>query len=153
MPSELAYKDIIIKLKETSANKLLAKKTQTENLQNLVKMWSHQMKVPISSLSLMAQTYQLDSNEVQQQLTRLQNYLDTLLTYLKFSQNKDDFRFEKLSVKDVTTKIIKKYRISCLLKNLSVEVVGDWELISDRKWLSFTISQIIDNSVKYSKTD
>lgn len=153
MPSELAYKDIIIKLKETSANKLLAKKTQTENLQNLVKMWSHQMKVPISALSLMAQTYQLDSNEVQQQLTRLQNYLDTLLTYLKFSQNKDDFRFEKLSVKDVTTKIIKKYRIPCLLKNLSVEVVGDWKLISDRKWLSFAISQIIDNSVKYSKTD
>lgn len=65
------------------------------------------MKVPISALSLMAQTDQLDSNEVQQQLTRLQNYLDTLLTYLKFSQNKDDFRFEKLSVKDVTTKIIK----------------------------------------------
>lgn len=30
---------------------------------------------------------------------------------------------------------------------------GDWELISDRKWLSFAISQIIDNAVKYSKTD
>lgn len=153
LPSELAYKDIIIKLKETSANELLAEKTQTENLQNLVKMWSHQMKVPISALSLMAQTDQLDSNEVQQQLTRLQNYLDTLLTYLKFSQNKDDFRFEKLSVKDVTTKIIKKYRIPCLLKNLSIEIAGDWELISDRKWLSFAISQIIDNAVKYSKTD
>lgn len=64
LPSELAYKDIIIKLKETSANELLAEKTQTENLQNLVKMWSHQMKVPISALSLMAQTDQLDSNEV-----------------------------------------------------------------------------------------
>ncbi|MDU6445079.1 MAG: ATP-binding protein, partial [Streptococcus sp.] len=39
------------------------------------------------------------------------------------------------------------------LKNLSVEVIGDWELSSDRKWLSFAISQIIDNAVKYSKTD
>lgn len=151
LPSELAYKDIIIQLKEASAKELLTEKTQTENLQSLVKMWSHQMKVPISALSLMAQTDQLDSQEVQQQLTRLQNYLDILLTYLKFSQNKDDFRFEKLSVREVTTKIIKKYRIPCLLKHLSVEVVGDWELSSDRKWLSFAISQIIDNAIKYSK--
>ena len=151
LPSERAYRETIVKLKETNAKELLDEKMQTENLRSLVKMWSHQMKVPISALSLMAQTKQLNSNEVQQQLRRLQNYLDILLTYLKFSQNKDDFRFEKLSVKTVVTKIIKKYRIPCLLKNLSVEVIGDWELSSDQKWLSFAISQVIDNAIKYSK--
>lgn len=151
MPSELAYKDVIIRLYEQSAQELLAEQAKTEDVQSLVKMWSHQMKVPLSALSLMAQTNQLDGKEVQQQLTRLQNYLDTLLTYLKFSQNKDDFRFERLSVRDITIENVKKYRIPCLLKQLSIEVEGDWLLASDRKWLSFAISQILDNAIKYSK--
>lgn len=143
--------DVIIRLYEQSAQELLAEQAKTEDVQSLVKMWSHQMKVPLSALSLMAQTNQLDGKEVQQQLTRLQNYLDTLLTYLKFSQNKDDFRFERLSVRDITIENVKKYRIPCLLKQLSIEVEGDWLLASDRKWLSFAISQILDNAIKYSK--
>ena len=122
-----------------------------ESLQTMVKMWSHQMKVPLSALSLMAQTDQLDRQEVRQQLLRLENYLDTLLTYLKFSQHKDDFRFEALSARSLVVDLVKKYRVSCLAKELSVEVSGDWQLKSDKKWLSFAISQILDNAIKYSK--
>ena len=109
------------------------------------------MKVPLSALSLMAQTDQLDRQEVRQQLLRLENYLDTLLTYLKFSQHKDDFRFEALSARSLVVDLVKKYRVSCLAKELSVEVSGDWQLKSDKKWLSFAISQILDNAIKYSK--
>lgn len=151
LPSEKAFKAIICKQKEAHASDVLAIQTQMEDTQNLIKMWSHQMKVPLSALSLMAQTNQLESKEVEQQLNRLQNYLDTLLNYLKFSQNKDDFRFERLSVKEITISIIKKYRIPCLLKHLSVEVTGDWELKSDKKWVTFALTQIIDNAIKYSK--
>src|SRR5699024_11951452 len=107
-------------MNDQSALELLAEQAKTEDGQSLVKMWSHQMKVPLSALSLMAQTNQLDGKEVQQQLTRLQNYLDTLLTYLKFSQNKDDFRFERLYVRDITIENVKKYGITCLLTNLSI---------------------------------
>ncbi|WP_270300593.1 sensor histidine kinase [Streptococcus infantarius] len=151
LPSEQAFRAIICQQKETHASELLKLQTQMKNIQNLIKMWSHQMKVPLSALSLMAQTDQLDPKEVEQQLNRLQNYLDTLLNYLKFSQNKDDFRFEKLFVKNIATSIIKKYRIPCLLKHLSVEVTGDWELNSDRKWVNFALTQLIDNAIKYSK--
>lgn len=66
LPSELAYKDVIIRLYEQSAQELLAEQAKTEDVQSLVKMWSHQMKVPLSALSLMAQTNQLDGKEVQQ---------------------------------------------------------------------------------------
>ena len=151
LPSEEAFKNIIFKQKEEQATEVLNLKTQIENIQNLIKMWSHQMKVPLSALSLMAQTNQLQQKEVEQQLNRLQNYLDTLLNYLKFNQNKDDFRFEKISVKDCVTEIVKKYRVSCLLKHLSVEVNGDWQLNSDRKWVNFALTQLIDNAIKYSK--
>ena len=151
LPSELAYQQLIEQLIAAESEKGLVEKSRVESLQTIVKMWSHQMKVPLSALSLMAQTDQLDRQEVRQQLLRLENYLDTLLTYLKFSQHKDDFRFEALSARSLVVDLIKKYRVSCLAKELSVEVSGDWQLKSDKKWLSFAISQILDNAIKYSK--
>ena len=151
LPSELAYQQLIEQLIAAESEKGLVEKSRVESLQTIVKMWSHQMKVPLSALSLMAQTDQLDRQEVRQQLLRLENYLDTLLTYLKFSQHKDDFRFEALSARSLVVDLIKKYRVSCLAKELSVEVIGDWQLKSDKKWLSFAISQVLDNAIKYSK--
>jgi hypothetical protein len=151
LPSDVAYRAILSKLKLDEADRLLDLKSQQQDLQDVVKMWSHQMKVPLSALSLMAQTDQLDRQEVRQQLLRLENYLDTLLTYLKFSQHKDDFRFEALSARSLVVDMVKKYRVSCLAKELSVGVSGDWQLKSDKKWLSFAISQILDNAIKYSK--
>ena len=151
LPSELAYQQLIEQLIAAESEKGLVEKSRMESLQTMVKMWSHQMKVPLSALSLMAQTDQLDRQEVRQQLLRLENYLDTLLTYLKFSQHKDDFRFEPLSARSLVVDLVKKYRVSCLARELSVEVSGDWQLKSDKKWLSFAISQILDNAIKYSK--
>ncbi|AND79348.1 sensor histidine kinase [Streptococcus pantholopis] len=152
-PSERSYQDLIAKLKDKESEESFAAKAEMEEWQSLIKMWSHQMKVPISALSLMAQTDHLESNEVQQQLMKLQNYLDSLLTYMKFSQNKDDFRFEEVSVSSLIREIIKKYRITFLAKNLSVTIQGDWLLKTDKKWLSFALSQVLDNAIKYSKNN
>lgn len=150
-PSDLAYREVLQDQKRAEEAQLHALKSQVEDLQGLVKMWSHQMKVPLSVLSLMAQTEQLDATEVRKQMLRLENYLETLLSYLKFRENKDDFRFEACSVRDITTELVKKYRISCLAKELSVTIKGDWLVKSDKKWLSFAISQVLDNAIKYSK--
>ena len=116
LPSELAYQQLIEQLIAAESEKGLVEKSRMESLQTMVKMWSHQMKVPLSALSLMAQTDQLDRQEVRQQLLRLENYLDTLLTYLKFSQHKDDFRFEALSARSLVVDMVKKYRVACLAK-------------------------------------
>ena len=151
LPSDLAYRDLLTKQKEAEAELLLTQKSQIEDLQSMIKMWTHQMKVPISALSLMSQTDHLNKRDVRQQLLRLENYLDTLLTYLKFNQNKDDFRFEECSMRDLVADLVKKYRISFLMKQMSVDIDGDWYLKTDKKWLSFAISQILDNAIKYSK--
>lgn len=150
-PSDLAYLNLLEAKEERIKESLLRSKSKEEDLQAIAKMWSHQMKVPLSALSLMAQTDQLEKQEVRQQLLRLEKYLDTMLTYLKFSENKDDFRFENCSARSLMTELVKKYRVSFLAKQLSVEIEGDWQFKSDKKWLSFALSQVLDNAIKYSK--
>lgn len=117
----------------------------------LVKMWSHQIKVPLASLDLMVQTDKLDSQQLASQLQIASNYLSLLLNYLKFKDKTDDFRFESLELRTVVSSIIRDYRIQFLAKNLSIQIDGNWNLVSDKKWLTFALSQIIDNAIKYSR--
>ncbi len=63
-----------------------------------------------------------------------------------------DFRFEQVEVREVVVDLVKKYRNQFLQKDISVTIDGNWLLKTDRKWLSFALSQIIDNALKYNKT-
>ncbi|MBM6438934.1 ATP-binding protein, partial [Streptococcus suis] len=151
-PVDLAYLNLIEVEKEATREQLLVYKSREEDLQAMVKMWSHQMKVPLAALSLMSQTDNLNQQDVDHQLLRLDNYMANLLNYLKLTNHASDFRFEQVEVREVVVDLVKKYRNQFLQKDISVTINGNWLLKTDRKWLSFALSQIIDNALKYNKT-
>lgn len=151
-PVDLAYLNLIEAEKEATREQLLVYKSREEDLQAMVKMWSHQMKVPLAALSLMSQTDNLNQQDVNHQLLRLDNYMANLLNYLKLTNHSSDFRFEQVEVREVVVNLVKKYRNQFLQKEISVTIDGNWLLKTDRKWLSFALSQIIDNALKYNKT-
>ncbi|MGT2935465.1 sensor histidine kinase [Streptococcus castoreus] len=149
-PTEQAYRSLIIKLKEAEADQLLNQLNKQKNVESVIKMWSHQMKLPLSALSLMVQTQNTNLKDYQQQIYRLENYLNNLLSYLKFSQHKDDFRFQIVSVRDIIVSVVKKSSQICIAKGISIAIDGDWLLKTDKKWLDFVLTQLIDNAIKYS---
>ncbi|MFI3150083.1 sensor histidine kinase [Streptococcus suis] len=151
-PMDLAYLNLIEAEKEVTREQLLDYKSREEDLQAMVKMWSHQMKVPLAALSLMSQTDNLNQQDVDHQLLRLDNYMANLLNYLKLSNHASDFRFEQVEVREVVVDLVKKYRQQFLQRDISVAIDGDWQLKTDRKWLSFALSQVLDNALKYNKT-
>lgn len=151
-PVDLAYLSLIEAEKQATREQLLDYKSREEDLQAMVKLWSHQMKVPLAALSLMSQTEQLKPADVNHQLLRLDNYLANLLNYLKLTSHSSDFRFEEVEVREVVVEVVKKYRNQFLQKEIGVSIDGNWSIKTDRKWLSFALSQIIDNALKYNKT-
>lgn len=151
-PIDLTYLHLIELEKQATREQLLEYKSREEDLQAMVKMWSHQMKVPLAALSLMSQTGNLKQQDVNYQLMRLDNYMGNLLNYLKLTNHNSDFRFEQIEVREVVIDVVKKYRNQFLQKEIAVSIDGTWILKTDRKWLSFALSQIIDNALKYSKS-
>ncbi|HEL2575425.1 TPA: sensor histidine kinase [Streptococcus suis] len=151
-PVDLAYLNLIEAEKEATREQLLVYKSREEDMQAMVKIWSHQMKVPLAALSLMSQTDNLNQQDVDHQLLRLDNYMANLLNYLKLTNHASDFRFEQVEVREVVVDLVKKYRQQFLQREISVAIDGDWQLKTDRKWLSFALSQVLDNALKYNKT-
>ncbi|MDG3142283.1 ATP-binding protein [Streptococcus suis] len=99
----------------------------------------------------MVQTNQLHKSELQAQLFRLERNINHLLSYLKYQKGNDDYRFRKLSVRQCVNAVVKTYSSQCISKQIQIQISGDFEVVSDDKWLSFCISQVIDNAIKYSK--
>ena len=146
------YQQLLIGLEQWHQEKYQELLKFDKDLLDLTRVWTHQMKVPIAALDLMAQTNNLTQSDVQHQLLELDNYLNILLSYLRLQNTSNDFRFETFDVADVTRDIIKKYANQFIMKNLSVRIEGSWRLTSDRKWLTVALEQIINNAVKYTKT-
>ncbi|HFI0463650.1 TPA: sensor histidine kinase [Streptococcus suis] len=149
-PLDQAFMAAYLEQKQVLQDQSLALKTKEETLQALVKLWAHQMKVPLAALSLMSQMDQLDPHQIEVQLSRLDHYMANLLNYMKLSNQSSDFRFEEVEAKDLVLDLVAKYRQQFLLKNLALKIEGDWTVTTDRKWLSFALAQIIDNAIKYN---
>ncbi|GAK30137.1 two-component histidine kinase [Weissella oryzae SG25] len=120
---------------------------------DIIRVWSHQMKVPMTAIDMMTQT-KLDGQELQNQLFYLNYYLNLLLEYQRIINLSSDFRFEEVSVKSSAVKIIKKYRTFFIQKGLTITIHADpdWQLITDRRWFELALEQVINNAIKYTKT-
>jgi signal transduction histidine kinase len=153
-PQSQAEKDLLQLLdeqKEYYENKMARIKQFDEDLTDVVRMWSHQMKVPLSALDLMGQTRDFTVEEMNEQTFQLENYLEMLLHYLRLNHEQTDYRFTKVPIKPLIQAIVRKFAPLFIRKGLSVTIDGDAIWTTDEKWLSFAIEQIISNSVKYTE--
>ena len=127
---------------------LRAKEIHIKETEDIIKVWSHQMKIPLAAIDLMAQT-EINPIELKNQTFALDNYLKMLLEYQRIANISTDFHFEKFSVAALLRELLKKYSSFFIQKNLSVTISGDWEITTDRKWFSLAIEQLLNNAIKY----
>ena len=122
------------------------------NLKKVVKIWTHQMKVPISAIDLMIQNKDIKTDQVKLQLFQIDNYLSMLLEYIRINNHSTDFRFNKFDLRDVMLSLVRKYSSQFISKNLKVNISGNYLVVSDKRWMSVALEQIINNAVKYTKS-
>lgn len=125
-----------------------------EEMLEYFSMWVHQIKVPISALYLIIQDEDhYDSDEITEQLFKIEQYVDMILQYMRFESTSTDYQFHKVDLDEVISKMLKKYASLFIRKNLPVQFEETHkQLTTDSKWLSFVLEQILSNALKYTET-
>ena len=118
-----------------------------------VEMWIHEVKLPLSSLSLMCHNHH---NEIDKkylnQINKLDNYVDQVLYYVRSNDAEKDFLIKKTNLEKVINSVMIKNKDEILLNNITVNVENlNVFVYTDTKWLIFIINQILNNSIKYKK--
>ncbi|WP_100065856.1 sensor histidine kinase [Miniphocaeibacter massiliensis] len=148
---EKSYYKIYKKKTEDLITEKEDKKNLLEEKNEYLTMWVHQVKTPMSVISLIADKD--GDNRIKTEVLKANEYIDQMINYMKFESFSQDYVFKKVNLNKLVNSVIKKYRLLFFEKNLYVNLdIEDIDVLTDEKWLSFVLQQIVFNSLKYTES-
>ncbi|OAH52604.1 hypothetical protein AWH48_14500 [Domibacillus aminovorans] len=118
-----------------------------------INQWVHQMKTPLSVIHLMIQ----DEDEprfiaIGDELDRLKKGLEMVLYTARLDTFEQDFYVETIHLETVIRSVTSNQKRLFIRKRVfpSIQIDGNLMITSDEKWLSFLLTQIITNAVRYT---
>lgn len=125
----------------------------SKDMEQYYNIWVHQIKTPISGMNVLLQSMEPteEVGELQNQLFSVEQYVDMALQYQKIKSTTNDFSFAEIPLNKVIRENIRKYARLFIAKKLAVRYEETaLRVLTDEKWISFVLGQIITNAVKYS---
>lgn len=154
-PKNLIEEDYqrIIRLMEEESK--MAEQKASANYNDMVEyytVWAHQIKTPIAAMRLNLQSEDTESaRKLIGDLNRIEAYVEMVLTFLRLDSNNTDYVIKEYDLDSIIRPAIRKFSREFILKKLKLEYETiDYKTITDSKWLSFIIEQVISNAVKYT---
>ena len=136
--------------------KLLASSADTSktDMIDFYTLWVHQIKTPISAISLLLQTDDIPQNKaIAQELFKIEQYTQLVLGYLRIDNISSDLILKECNIDTIINKAVKKYAPVFINKKIKIDISNcNKTVITDEKWLLFVIEQLLSNSLKYTNS-
>lgn len=115
-------------------------------------LWVHQIKTPIFALRLLISSQDASTNDMLLQVLKIEQYVDMALHYMKLGQISSDLRLKYYDLNAIIQDVVKKQATFFIQKKLTLRLDDiDLKVLTDEKWISFVLEQILSNALKYTK--
>ena len=134
-------------------NRAIEEREKLNDLMDYYTLWAHQIKTPIAASSLLVGEIEDKKvkNQLEQELFKIESYVNIVLQYLRLESFHEDLVLNKENVEDLVKEIVKKCAIFFIQKGLSLHLHDlDRTIITDRKWFVVILEQVLSNSLKYT---
>lgn len=134
-------------------NRAIEEREKLNDLMDYYTLWAHQIKTPIAASSLLVGEIEDKKvkNQLEQELFKIESYVNIVLQYLRLESFHEDLVLKKENVEDLVKEIVKKYAIFFIQKGLSLSLHDlDRTIITDKKWFVVILEQVLSNSLKYT---
>ena len=112
-------------------------------------LWAHQIKTPIAAMRLLFQ--ETPQPELEVELLKIEQYVEMVLGYLRLGSGSTDYVFREESLDLMLRQAVRKYARLFILKKISLDFQEtNRSVVTDEKWLSFVIEQLLSNALKYT---
>ncbi len=117
-------------------------------------VWAHQIKTPIAAMRLLLQECDdADGRALNEELLRIEQYVDMVLGYLRLDSDSTDFVLRRCDLDAVVRQCVRKYASLFIRKKLRLDYQPmQCTVLTDEKWLAFVIEQILSNALKYTSS-
>ncbi len=159
---EALYRSMIAKMRQEKEELIFEDQKRYTEMMDYYGMWAHQIKTPIAAMRILVQSgmdrQENEENQklfrqLQMELFKTEQYVEMVLSYLKIGDIAKDMVLERCDLGKVVRQAVKKYSRLFILQKLSLEMGEIAEIVlTDEKWLSFVVEQILSNALKYTKS-
>ncbi len=126
-----------------------------EEYENYVEVWVHEIKVPLSLMTLLLDNRQDEMSPVLYQRLlyvrrQISEYVTQILYYARLKASHRDDCLERVSLRECCQEVLDQYKAVLEEERIHVSCdVDDLYVVSDRKGLLFILEQVIGNACKY----
>ena len=155
-PKDLLEEDYQYIIRALATSRQIMKqqvKKQESEMVDYYTLWAHQIKTPITAMRLLLQGDDLETQvyELGQELFKIEQYVEMVLQYLRLESISSDMVLRSYNLCDIVRSALKKYAMSFIGRKITLdfEPFEEW-VITDEKWITFVIEQLLSNSLKYT---
>ena len=151
---EMDYQEVLRSLYEEKQKITNQMNHQYTDMMEYYTIWVHQIKTPIAAMRLQLQGEDSDSSrELLEELQRIEQYVEMVLTYLRLDSGSTDYVLKKYDLDDIIRQAVRKYASQFIRKKIRLIYEPlSCEVLTDEKWLLFVIEQVLSNALKYTRS-
>lgn len=117
-----------------------------------VEMWIHEIKLPISALSLMYYNEKTDFHSYRKQVDKISYYVEQILYFVRADAPQEDFIMKRCRIDEILNEVLLEHKETLIAGKFTISKKDtDVTVVSDTKWLKFMLGQILNNSIKYKQ--
>ena len=127
-----------------------------EDYKEYIELWIHEVKIPIAASKLIIENNKNKiTKSIDEELDKVENYTEQALYYARSNAVEKDYIINKTNLKEFVNGSILKNKTTLLNEKVSIDITNlkAEEVYTDSKWATFIINQILQNAIKYSKSD
>ena len=146
------YQQILRLLSEEQNNYRTQTNKKYADMIDYYTVWAHQIKTPIASMHLHLQNEDSAlSRTLASDLRRIEQYVEMVLTFLRLNSESTDYVIREYDLDKIIKGAVRKFSADFIGRKLSlVYNPVNTTVITDEKWLSFVIEQVLSNALKYT---
>lgn len=139
--------------------KLQEEQRQREDYEEYIEMWAHEIKVPLSLLTLLSDNRKAEMSEVVHQrlvyaVSRMQDNVTQMLYYARLGAAHIDYLWEPVKLSECVEEAVLQY--DPVFREGGVNIiceVSDVCVLTDKKGILMILGQVLKNAYQYQDTE
>lgn len=150
---ERDYVNLIDAYEKEKSNFVTKSERSRDEMIDYYSMWVHQIKTPIAAMRLLLETKDFEyASALKSELFKIEQYVEMVLSYLRLDSDYTDYVIREYDLDSIIKHSLRKYAHIFIEKKISIDFKPtNMKVLTDEKWLSFVIEQLLSNALKYTK--
>ena len=146
------YREIVRLLREANREARTRSETDMAAMVDYYTLWVHQIKTPIAAMRLRLQDEDSElSRALLSDLGRIERYVSMVLTYLRLENGATDYVIKETDLDSVIRPVLRQFAGEFISRKLKLDYTpAERKVLTDGKWLSFVVEQVLSNALKYT---